>query len=60
MKQEKRSAGNLSAFRHLRKLKCITKTIHYTIKCFILFKAFEKLSKKENYDNSVRNLAGLV
>ena len=36
--KKKHSAENLSAFRHLRKLKCITKTVCSTIESNILFK----------------------
>ena len=36
--KKKHPAGNLSAFRHLRKLKCITKTVCNTIEGKILFK----------------------
>ena len=36
--KKKHPAENLSAFRHLRKLKCITKTVYNTIGSKILFK----------------------
>ena len=38
LKIKKHPAENLSAFRHLRKLKCITKTVYNTIEGNILFK----------------------
>ena len=38
LKIKKHPAGNLSAFRCLRKLKCITKTVYNTVEGNILFK----------------------
>ena len=43
--KKKHPAENLSAFRHLRKLKCITKTVYNTIGSKILFK---KSMRKNN------------